>query len=84
MEMGQETNALARTRESILFPKGHSDDPPQVLALYRRCEKWGSWWDGGQADQPHILMAEFDMCQAAILHVERVEVPYLLSLYSTK
>jgi hypothetical protein len=77
-------SGLRRVPERILFKEGHPDKPPQVLALYRQCEKWGKWWEGGVADQPHLLMAEFEMCQAAIAYFERVELPYLMRTHQER
>jgi hypothetical protein len=79
-----ESGLRKKVREDILFPKGHPTEPPKILLLYRRCEKWGNWWDGGQADQPHILMDEFDAVQSAIAYVEQVELPYLLKIHHDK
>lgn len=35
---------------------------PDCYVKYKKCERWGNWWPGGLADQPHILMMEFLSC----------------------
>ena len=74
-------SGLRMTREDLLFPKGHPSEPPEVLTLYRRADKWGNWWEGGLSDQPHLLLAEFDMCRAAIAQVQNEDYPYLYRLH---
>ena len=81
LESDPRSGLRTKVREDILFPKGHPSEVSDVLALYRRMEKWGSWWAGGVADQPHLLLAELDMCRAAVVHVETVDYPYLMSIH---
>ncbi len=58
---GSQFNLMA---PGTLFPKG-APERPEPWDLYKKCSRWGLWWPGGVADQPHILMQEFETCQAA-------------------
>ncbi len=60
-------SGLNRMRPQDIFPEGEPEQVPEVYELYQQCKTWGKWWGGGLADQPHILMAEFDACERAEL-----------------
>lgn len=66
--------------ESGIFPGEIVEDPPEVYCLYKKCEKWGLYWAGGVADQPHLLMTEFSVCTSAENEFESVILPQLQKL----
>jgi hypothetical protein len=72
-------SGLKALPESYLFPKGEPGQMPEVFRLYRRCNALGTllWWAGGVADQPHILIREFEMCAAAESRFQNEELPKL-------
>lgn len=72
---------LSMIREEALFPGEEvPDELPDVYFLYKKCEKWGLWWDGGVSDQPHLLMTEFMVCSNAEAHFNSTILPYLQEL----
>jgi hypothetical protein len=45
-------------------PPGAQGARPHVYSIWLRCKQWGTlWWQGGIADQPYVLMAEFAVCE---------------------
>jgi len=51
-------------RKKALSPFNPEVEMPVVYRLYRRCANHDVlWWDGGLANQPHILMIEFEACE---------------------
>lgn len=56
---------LRNYRPEHVFPDGLNPQVPDVYLTYLQCKRWNTlWWDGALAEQPHILMAEFDACAA--------------------
>ena len=53
---------------------------PEVYRLWRMCQNNNSlWWPGGMANQPHLLMMEFVVCnnvrqqfQADLINMEKI------------
>ena len=67
--------------KAAIFPNGEPDGVPDVYLMYRDCVDWGRlWWDGGIADQPHLLMLEFSACRAAEHDFTTIDLPYLEGL----
>lgn len=51
---------------------------PDVFYIYKQCQHWNTlWWPGTIADQPHLLMSEFDACNSAELEFENTVLPPL-------
>lgn len=49
----------------LMFPDGLNPQVPDVYLTFIQCRRWNKlWWDGAMADQPHLLMAEFEACAA--------------------
>ncbi len=60
-------SGLRKAKQDYWFPDGEPDQMPEVYGLYQQCHEWNTlWWPGGIADQPHILMMEFDECALAV------------------
>lgn len=52
-------------RKAALVPRMDAE-MPEPYRLWRTCERHGKlFWQGGIADQPHILMLEFEACESA-------------------
>ena len=50
-------------RKQALLPIGPDEPMPYVYSMWDRCKQWNTlWWQGGIAAQPHVLMAEFNVC----------------------
>lgn len=56
---------LAMRRKGLVPPRTHGVlDQPQVYSTWLRCKRYDIlWWDGAMANQPYVLMAEFDVCE---------------------
>ena len=53
-------------RKAALMPSNVKATVPEPYRLWRMCKKWNTlWWGGGISNQPHILMLEFMVCEAA-------------------
>lgn len=53
-------------RRAALVPQNPDAEMPEVYRLWRQAKRWDKlWWPGGIANQPHILMMEFSVCEAA-------------------
>jgi hypothetical protein len=62
--------------ERAFFKEGEPDQMPEVYFQYLDCKHWNTlWWPGTVADQPHILMDEFNACRAAEIEFDSVEKP---------
>ena len=72
-------SGLSRVSQASLFPKGEPECP-NVYLTYLKCKKWGMWSAGGYADQPHILLMEFNACEAGEGQYTNVMLPYLEAL----
>jgi hypothetical protein len=69
-------SGLKMVPERAYFPTGEPDQMPDVYYQYKQCKAWNTlWWPGTVADQPHILMDEFMMCQAAEQEFENADLP---------
>jgi hypothetical protein len=69
-------SGLKMVPERVYFPKGEPDQMPEVYYQYKQCKTWNSlWWPGTIADQPHILMDEFNACQSAEYEFENTVLP---------
>ena len=51
-------------RKQALTPRLDAE-MPGPYRLWRLCESHGPWWEGGTADQPHLLLMEFVTCANA-------------------
>ena len=48
------------------YLKGETPEQPWAMRMKIKCANHSKlWWDGGLADQPHILMWEWDICSEA-------------------
>ena len=55
---------------------------PEVYGLYQQCKEWDTlWWPGGIADQPHLLMMEFDECAAGVAEFKAEDMPALVDAH---
>ena len=71
-------SGLHKFRESDLFKGGSPGDMPEVYTLYgRSCDYHTLWYAGGLADQPDILMREFDACRAGENQYHNDHEPFL-------
>ena len=64
-------------RREALMPGNMKAEMPEPYRLWRACERHNKlFWDGGIADQPHILMMEFSACERATQsfqkHIEKL------------
>ena len=51
-------------RAGAILPVNWEAEMPEAYRLWRSCKKWEKlFWDGGIANQPHILMMEFTVCE---------------------
>ena len=53
-----------RLRANAILPEDLKAEMPEVYRLWRTCKRWNHlYWPGGIANQPHILMLEFAICE---------------------
>jgi|AACY02.18.fsa_nt_gi hypothetical protein len=53
-------------RQFALVPKNQSAEMPEPYRIWLQCRANDTlWWSGGIADQPHVLMREFNRCRIA-------------------
>lgn len=50
-------------RKAALLPLNQDAEMPEPYRLWRMCQTH-LWWPGGIADQPHLLMLEFAVCDS--------------------
>ena len=64
-------NALSNDAKKVArmegrIPLNMAAEMPEVYRLWRSCKDHNAlYWPGGIADQPHILMLEFQACESA-------------------
>lgn len=55
-------------RKKAMVPRLDAE-MPEAYRLWRTCDKYRTlFWPGGLGNQPHILMLEFSVCNAAYLN----------------
>ena len=69
-------SGLHSAAQDYWFPDGEPDQMPEVYLTYQQCHEWNKlWWEGGIADQPHLLMMEFDACAAGVAEFRDEDAP---------
>lgn len=64
----QQNFLLQRAEDGKLEP-----EPPQPYITYRRLQAYSSlYYDGGYANQPYLMMREFDQCVRAENEMETI------------
>ncbi len=72
-------SGLKMVPEKYFFPDGDPGQMPEVFYTFKECRFWNTlWWPGTLADQPHILMDEFNACQSAEYNFENNVLPPML------
>jgi hypothetical protein len=68
--LDSDTKKVARMEGRM--PINMAAEMPEVYRLWRMCKDTGMpFWDGGFADQPRILMMEFQACERASRQVAK-------------
>lgn len=60
---------MAYATEDVVEDEDESDDVemPEPYGIYQQLKRFGmTWWAGGYADQPYILMLEMSRVEEAI------------------
>lgn len=60
------SSTQAAMRQFALTPQNPEAQMPEPYRIWLQCRANDTlWWSGGIADQPHILMREFNRCRIA-------------------
>jgi hypothetical protein len=61
-----QSRVQAAMRQFALVPANANAQMPEPYRIWTQCKSNDMlWWSGGIADQPHILMREFNRCRIA-------------------
>lgn len=77
-DVADTTSKLRQYPPTYFFPQGEPPQMPAVYSRYLQCKAWHKlWWPGGLADQPYLLMQEFDACRAGEQEFAAHGLPYI-------